>query len=270
MASSKVIFNLTHLPGDIYRIVLIIAQEIQHASRPLSQHRLSMGTTSGSIPRQSHTRIHSHSVSSGSLIPNHRVTRRKSVSSNSASNVAAMVAAVREAGDTTLGMPITNRRNTVSKNASSRGALGSSPSPPASLPGNRMRTISTEKLERGDSAIDDDMDDEEQTDFKQSRLRRASEGQHLMKDGKKVNGGDLKCDKCGKGYKHSSCLTKHLFVPTCLFACSMCNPRWMFFGRPTINFLIADGSIHLNGHSLQSCLSLSINRSSCWKQLLSY
>jgi hypothetical protein len=142
------------------------------------------------------------------------------VSSN-ASNVAAMVAAVRDAGDTTLGMPITNRRNTMSKNASARSAaLGSLPSPPASLPGHRIRLTSTGKSDRSESAIDDEqndeMDDDEETAFKQSRMRRASEGQHLMKDGKKSNGSELKCGTCGKGYKHSSCLSKHLFVPTFL------------------------------------------------------
>jgi len=193
-------------------------QEIQHSSRPLSQHRLSMSINSGSLPK-SHSRNHSHSVSSGSLITSHRVTRRKSVSSNAASNVAAMVAAVREAGDTTLGMPISNRRNTMSKNASARSAaLSSLPSPPASLPGHRIRLTSGGKSDRSESAIDDDqndeMDDDEETGFKQSRMRRASEGQHLMKDGKKTNGNELKCDKCGKGYKHSSCLSKHLFVLT--------------------------------------------------------
>jgi hypothetical protein len=72
------------------------------------------------------------------------------------------------------------------------------------------------KADRGESAIEDDQNDEmgedEDNDFKQNRMRRASEGQHLMKDGKKSGGGDLKCDKCGKGYKHSSCLSKHLSV----------------------------------------------------------
>jgi len=204
----------------IFRSMLIIyrTQDIQHSSRPLGQHRPSLSTNSGSLPKF-HTRNHSHSVSSGSLNPNHRVTRRKSVSSN-ASNVAAMVAAVREAGDTSLGMPISTRRNTMSKNASARSAaLGSLPSPPGSLPGHRIRLTSSGKSDRGESAIDDqndEMDDDEETGFKQSRLRRASEGQHLMKDGKKVNGSDLKCDKCGKGYKHSSCLSKHLCVPTFL------------------------------------------------------
>jgi uncharacterized ferredoxin-like protein len=63
----------------------------------------------------------------------------------------------------------------------------------------------------------DDMEEDEESEFNQSRMRRASEGQHLVKDGKKASSAsDLKCDKCGKGYKHSSCLTKHLFVPTFL------------------------------------------------------
>ncbi|TVY55278.1 hypothetical protein LSUE1_G010082 [Lachnellula suecica] len=107
----------------------------------------------------------------------------------------------------------------MSKGASARSAaLGSLPSPPSSLIGHRIRLTSGGKSDRGESAIDDDqmddMDDEEETGFKQSRMRRASEGQHLTKDGKKVNGGDLKCDKCGKGYKHSSCLSKHLWEHT--------------------------------------------------------
>jgi hypothetical protein len=71
------------------------------------------------------------------------------------------------------------------------------------------------KGERDESAIDDEHNDEmddEGDSFKQARMRRASEGQSSVKsDGKK---NDLRCDKCGKGYKHSSCLTKHLFVPT--------------------------------------------------------
>lgn len=159
---------------------------------------------------------------------------------NTASNVAAMVAAVREAGDNSLGMPIMNRRYTMSKNASARAALGSLPSPPASLPGHRIRMNSTGKLDRGESAIDDeqiddDMDDDEETDFKQSRMRRASEGQHLMKDGKKSNGGgELKCNKCGKGYKHGSCLSKHLFVPTFLSS-SLWAPRFELLEWTIVN-----------------------------------
>jgi hypothetical protein len=47
------------------------------------------------------------------------------------------------------------------------------------------------------------------------RNRRASEGAGALgagKIGRMRSGSELKCDKCGKGYKHGSCLTKHLFV----------------------------------------------------------
>lgn len=49
-----------------------------------------------------------------------------------------------------------------------------------------------------------------------ARVRRASEGAHLSKSEGKRSSGELRCEKCGKGYKHSSCLTKHLLVhPSC-------------------------------------------------------
>lgn len=50
-----------------------------------------------------------------------------------------------------------------------------------------------------------------------SRVRRASEGARQAKgEGKRTSGSELRCEKCGKGYKHSSCLTKHLSVPRSL------------------------------------------------------
>ena len=80
-----------------------------------------------------------------------------------------MVAAVREAGDTSVGMPISGRRNTMSKSGSARSAaLGSLPSPPASLPGHRFRLSANGKMDRSESAIEDDqldeMDDDEEKD----------------------------------------------------------------------------------------------------------
>lgn len=47
------------------------------------------------------------------------------------------------------------------------------------------------------------------------RARRASDGSRLSSskaEGKRPVNGELKCTKCGKGYKHSSCLQKHLLV----------------------------------------------------------
>jgi hypothetical protein len=169
--------------------------------------------------RTSHSRHHSHSVSAGSLNPTHRVTRRKSVSTH-AVNVAAVAAAAKEAGDSSVGIAITSsRRNTMSRGSGGRGG----PTPPSSLPSHRMSMMAAaRKAERDESAIDDDQNDDDMDDedtsnnFNKARMRRASEGQHL--NGKKSSANELRCDKCGKNYKHSSCLTKHLFVgPLSLF-----------------------------------------------------
>jgi hypothetical protein len=45
-----------------------------------------------------------------------------------------------------------------------------------------------------------------------NRNRRASEGSHLMKGEGKRSAPELRCDRCGKGYKHGSCLSKHMCV----------------------------------------------------------
>jgi len=45
-----------------------------------------------------------------------------------------------------------------------------------------------------------------------ARVRRASEGAHHGRGEGKRASGELRCEQCGKGYKHSSCLTKHLSV----------------------------------------------------------
>lgn len=57
-----------------------------------------------------------------------------------------------------------------------------------------------------------------------ARSRRASEGSRLSKhERRRSNAGELKCETCGKGYKHGSCLTKHLsvslIVPSPLVPC---------------------------------------------------
>ncbi|KFH49081.1 hypothetical protein ACRE_001270 [Hapsidospora chrysogenum ATCC 11550] len=190
-------------------------------ARPLT-HRpsLSNSTTTVLPGRQSHARnnSHSHSLLTSSLNPNHRVTRRKSVNSPNA-NMAALTAALRE-GDKTASVPIANinvpgRRNTMSKGSVGRGGLvGSLPSPPSSLPNKGMADM---KREMSGSAIDDANDmsaDDVTAKSQKARVRRASDGQPLTKEGKKSNRVELKCEKCGKGYKHSSCLTKHLWEHT--------------------------------------------------------
>lgn len=46
-------------------------------------------------------------------------------------------------------------------------------------------------------------------DRMKTRMRRASDGTRLTKKEKAATG-ELKCEQCGKAYKHGSCLTKHL------------------------------------------------------------
>jgi hypothetical protein len=139
---------------------------------------------------------------------------------NPTANTAAVVAALQESGDKVASLPIAvnARRSTMSmsKSAAARAAIvGSLPSPPASLPTNRFAMHP--KPEGQESAIDDDSNDmsadEAEGGLQTARIRRASDGQPLTKEGRKSNRVELRCEKCGKGYKHSSCLTKHLFVP---------------------------------------------------------
>ncbi|OTB08349.1 hypothetical protein M426DRAFT_316973 [Hypoxylon sp. CI-4A] len=199
------------------------SKEMQTSTRPLTQHRQSISSGSasslGAVRPLSHSRNNSHNYSalSGALNATHRVTRRKSMT-NTAANVAAVAAALEEAGDKVGPLPIAinSRRGTISKSATARSTIvGSLPSPPASLPTHRFSM--NMNVEGQENAIDDDSNDmsadEGEGDLK-SRIRRASDGQPLTKEGKKSNRIELRCDKCGKGYKHSSCLTKHLWEHT--------------------------------------------------------
>ena len=75
-------------------------------------------------------------------------------------------------------------------------------------------TVSNRDGRSNSSALlDDDLLPIEVPSNPKPRGRRASEGIGLSKSEAKRASGELKCNKCGKGYKHGSCLTKHLWVP---------------------------------------------------------
>ncbi|KAK4245398.1 hypothetical protein C7999DRAFT_43065 [Corynascus novoguineensis] len=212
------------------------SKEIQQTSRPLS-HRPSI--SSASVPggltlsRQSHSRNNSHSLLGSALNGSHRITRRKSMT-NTGANVAAVAAALQESGDMAMPLPIASnsRRNTISnKNGLSRSAIvGSLPSPPASLPTHKFATAHG-AANAQESAIDDELNDmsgdDAESAFQKARVRRASDGQPLVKEGgRKSNRPELRCEKCGKGYKHSSCLNKHLWEHT---------PEWSYTSKLLIS-----------------------------------
>ncbi|KAI9717741.1 MAG: hypothetical protein M1812_004470 [Candelaria pacifica] len=188
------------------------SKEVPHP-RPVSQHRLSASSAgSAALPvRQSTSRNHSHSASVGSLNPTHRVTRRKSMSSTAAGNVAAMAAAVKESGDGSFIVPpSSNRRSAQSKPASGPKSVDSTsstnagpdnhPPIPSSFPNNAgepARIHGGGKSDRETSVFVDENSTSTSSGLvpssTKSRVRRASEGAHLVKgDGKRESGGELR------------------------------------------------------------------------------
>lgn len=168
-------------------------------SRPASsQNRLSVGSPANSVPiRQLYSRTHSTSL--GSVNGQHRISRRKS-SSFAPGNAAAIEAAV-ESGVANGSVAISRRTSVSRANDSSH------PPMPASLP---YPVTGPERPNSNDSVL---ADGPSLSSFpavdKSKQKRRASDGTHLTKKEKAATG-DLKCEQCGKAYKHGSCLNKHL------------------------------------------------------------
>jgi hypothetical protein len=151
-----------------------------------------------------HHRQHAHSVSLGALHHHghgaNRVTRRKSLTANH------LAAAVQHIDDASLEALVSPESRLARRaDVAPRSASGTSQPRPAAEEEARV------KLEHG-TGHSEAPPPPRPTEAK-VRNRRASEGAHLAKEGKRVSS-ELKCDKCGKGYKHSSCLTKHLLVVT--------------------------------------------------------
>lgn len=171
--------------------------------RPASQHRHS-STMAGSLPK---SRPHSHSQSVGSSInPAHRVTRRKSMVGVPLVEHAHHNPARRPS------KPMSQFRGPSLVHSHSHSMAASMP--PNASPFTAYHTATAAKTEAVyDGPALASLPETDKANS-QSRMRRASEGaSRLAKaDGKRTSGSDLRCEKCGKGYKHSSCLTKHLSV----------------------------------------------------------
>lgn len=83
------------------------------------------------------------------------------------------------------------------------------------LAGGNNENVHEEAMDDEESVVEDDfLPTENVSTGSRARARRASEGSYLTKGEGKRSSGELRCGKCGKGYKHSSCLTKHLSVPS--------------------------------------------------------
>ena len=149
-----------------------------------------------------HPRPHSHSLSVPSINAAHRISRRKSMS-NTALNRDGVVASL--ARDYSAG----------GVESSKRGSKASKSNFPASMPAANGFGQPTYDNKYGNAIVETNFLEvlpEDVKNINKARARRASEGSHLRKEGKRVAGGELRCNECGKGYKHSSCLNKHLSV----------------------------------------------------------
>lgn len=149
-------------------------------------------------------RPHAHTVSLGSLNAHHRVNRRKSSTSMTGTNRAALAAAIQEGsqGGLSEGRPASHHGLGISN------AFGSSL--PRQSPDLGCSTSSASR--KNASVLVDGPPLSSSKSLSKARARRASEGSVLKKERRNTNVGEVKCETCGKGYKHGSCLKKHLSV----------------------------------------------------------
>jgi len=153
-------------------------------------------------PSQRH---HAHSISLGASNSNHRVTRRKSVTS-AAAHAAAAVAASMEGGESTSLPMGAHRRSLAGRKGQESGSVGNVSGFSSYLSRSTSSPSQDPPVARKGSPGSD------HSDSKLKNLnRRASEGAQLKTEGKRASAA-IRCDRCGKGYKHGSCLSKHMCV----------------------------------------------------------
>ncbi|KAJ5628918.1 hypothetical protein N7490_011146 [Penicillium lividum] len=149
-------------------------------------------------------RQHSHSISLGAVNANHRVTRRKSVTT-AAANAAAAIAASMKEGESAL-LPMAAHRRSL---GGRKGLESTSVGGISGFSSYLSRSVHSPSQEPpvARKASPSNSDDGKAL---KGRNRRASEGAQSKTDGKRVPA-ELRCDRCGKGYKHGSCLSKHMW-----------------------------------------------------------
>ncbi|KAI9795197.1 MAG: hypothetical protein M1816_000219 [Peltula sp. TS41687] len=181
-------------------------------SRSTSQQRPPSSSESGPLPTRPYKlRRQSHSLTLGTIGQTHRVTRRKSMSSSANANHVAAVAAAVKGAETSSNVTVTSpaSRITTTEEKSSDKARDGHP------------------VQRRKSAINDGHSSlsgpPNSRNTIKTRSRRASEGSQLLRsERRRESGTELKCETCGKAYKHSGCLTKHMWEHT---------PEWSFTSK---------------------------------------
>lgn len=142
------------------------------------------------------------------------------MTSTAFNNVAAIVAAVGVAEEPTGPSQQSRRRSYTVKSGGGRAVDSSSAGKPNSMQ-HAGRTRGNDgvfdgepesAMDESDLVVEGGAGLDSVGNISNARARRASEGSYLSRNEGKKSNGELRCEKCGKGYKHSSCLTKHLLV----------------------------------------------------------
>lgn len=166
------------------------------------------------------------------------MTRRKSMTSTAVNNVAAIAAALSGAEEPLARGPLeSSRRSFTLKSGSGRGPDAVSLGKLAGLIADthsiegvrdhdRGATSEMKYAMEGSAVVDEPATLDNEGSISKARTRRASEGAYLSRSEGKRSSGELRCEKCGKGYKHSSCLTKHLWEHT---------PEWTYTSKLLIS-----------------------------------
>ena len=188
-------------------------------------------------------RQHANSISLGAVNSNHRITRRKSVTTAVANAAAAVAASLKEGGEpASLPMGAAHRRSLGPRKGLESTSVGGA-SGFSSYLSRSMNSPSQEPpVARKPSPSNSDQDGKS---VPKGHNRRASEGAHMKTDGKRAPA-DLRCDRCGKGYKHGSCLSKHMCVSpmspgSLLLRSGVCatsalcrSPSWSLISLPSL------------------------------------
>ena len=206
--------------------------------------------------QQWQSRRNSQTLPAGAWGQTHRVTRRKSMSAANAGHLAAVVAAAAQSGSepmptrhrtmttTTTTTTTTARRSVLVRAVADQAAVNMTAHPNHIAdgveadrgwpPGAPSDASSLADLDRPRSKAGGAgqpsprwMPPSTARSGPKLRSRRASEGSQLRTAaaaaaaaaaGRRESGNELRCETCGKAYKHSSCLIKHLCVPGATFA----------------------------------------------------
>ena len=163
-------------------------------------------------------------MSLGAVNSNHRVTRRKSVTTTAAANAAAAVAAtMKDSNGESANIPVaSHRRGTSGRRGLESSSVGAASGFSSYLSRSMNSPSRDSPVARKASPNSNDGSDSVNKPLNtKNRNRRASEGAHQVKGEGKRAMAELRCDRCGKGYKHGSCLSKHMCVYSPTLSCRL-------------------------------------------------